>query len=259
MKVALVTPYYDESTEVLRRCHDSVQAQTYGDVRHIMVADGHPNDAVDQWDCDHIMLPHSHEDSGATPRAIGGLSAFGRGFDAIGFIDADNAVDPDHVEMMVHVAQAQQAQFVAATRRIHCGITGRELYVDYIESNGEYLTDTNCMFLTRECAHLLGHWSKGAEQARGNDRLFWQAVKSSGVTIARCLKPTVTYSTRWAFHYGKAGVEIPGEAVWFRYFTDRPGIRRDNEGLLRHRDLTPEQQDEALRKAIDALRTAPGN
>lgn len=254
MKVALITPYYTETADLLRRCHESIVSQTYPDVTHIMVADGHPNNVVDEWDCEHIKLPESHRDSGATPRALAALSAFGRGYDAVGFIDADNSVDPDHVACMVAVAESEQAQFVAATRRIHCGTTQKFLYTDLVESNGEYLTDTNCMFLTRHCAPLLGHWSKGAEQALGNDRLFWQAVRSSGLRIARCLKPTVTYSTRWAFHYGNAGVEIPPEAVWFRYANpERTVIRRDNDGLIRHGDLTPDQQQEALRKAIAGL------
>lgn len=103
-KVALITPYYTESVDLLRRCHESVASQTYPGVTHIMVADGHPNNVVDEWDCEHLKLPESHRDSGATPRAVAALSAFGRGYDAVGFIDADNSVDPDHVACMVAVA-----------------------------------------------------------------------------------------------------------------------------------------------------------
>ena len=39
MKPAVITPYYRETLETLRRCHDSVQAQTVK-TTHILVADG---------------------------------------------------------------------------------------------------------------------------------------------------------------------------------------------------------------------------
>lgn len=252
MKVAMVTPYYQESLEVLRRCHDSVLAQTHADVRHILVADGHPNAALDSWNCEHIPLPFSHRDAGGTPRAIGALSAFGRGYDAVGFIDADNSIDPEHAQRMIGVAATHRAQFVAATRRIHCGIDGRELYTDFIESNTEYMLDTNCMFLTRDCAYLLGYWITPSDQVLVNDRTFWQAVKSSGLRIARCLTPTVTYNTKWAFHYGYAGVEIPPDSVWFRW-GDAGEARRDKDGLMRHGDLTEEEKVITLRNAIANL------
>lgn len=259
MKVALVTPYYQESAGLLRTCHLSVAAQTHPDVTHIMVADGHPHPFVEQWECEHIVLPASHRDAGATPRAIGAMSAFGRGYDAVGFIDADNAVDPDHVEQMVSIVRAEQAQFVAATRRLHSRFDGRELYADFIESNGDYLVDTNCMFLTRDCARLLGYWISPQDQALSTDRRFWREVRNSGVRIARCLKPTVTYATRWAFHFGYAGVEIPDDAVWFRYADpSRTTIRRDNDGLIRHGDLTEDQKEEALRLATGRLKPPAG-
>jgi glycosyltransferase involved in cell wall biosynthesis len=259
MKVALVTPYYKESIDVLRRNHESVMAQTYPGVTHIMVADGHPNETVTEWDCEHIALPGSHRDGGGTPRAIGALSAFGRGYDAVGFLDADNWIDPDHVACMVAVVESEGADFVAATRRIHCGNTLEFLYTDLVESNGDYLTDTNCMFLTRACAHLLGYWSPGPEKAMISDRVFWDAVKHSGLRIARCLKPTVSFPTRYAFHYGYAGVEIPPEAVWFTFAnTERTVVRYDNDAMIRHGDLTPEQQEEALRGAIAGLPANPG-
>ena len=88
MRIAIITPYYKEPTEVLRRCHDSVKAQTYP-ATHFMLADGHPNPEVDNWDVVHIKLP-AHGDSCDTPRAIGALSASAQGFDAISLLDADN-------------------------------------------------------------------------------------------------------------------------------------------------------------------------
>jgi hypothetical protein len=42
MRVAVITPYFKEPLEQLRRCHESVANQTHGETVHFMVADGHP-------------------------------------------------------------------------------------------------------------------------------------------------------------------------------------------------------------------------
>lgn len=214
MKVAMITPYFKESISCLRRCHDSVKRQTYANTKHILVADGHPSLLAEGWKGEHIAFQVSHNDAGATPRAIAAISAFSRDYDAVGFIDADNWIDPDHVEKMVDTVKQTNAQFVIATRRIHCGINERELYVDLVESNGENMVDTNSMFMTRDCIHLLSHWVTEPKFRLWSDRAFWNVVKSSGARIGKCTKPTVAYATKWAWHYEYAGVEIPPDAVW---------------------------------------------
>ena len=157
MKVAIVTPYHTESAAVLARCNDSVLAQTYTNVRHFMVGDGIMNPLVSTFDADSYSLPHAHADAGATPRAMAALSAFSQGYDAVGFIDADNYLKPNHVETMVAVLQKSGADGIVATRVIHSQ-DDREMYVDRVESNGENMIDTNSWFLTRNAMHLMSHW-----------------------------------------------------------------------------------------------------
>ena len=69
---AVITPYFLEPLEVLERCHRSCKNQD-GDwpLRHVMVADGHPQAAIDTWDVDHITLPRAHGDNGNSPAALG--------------------------------------------------------------------------------------------------------------------------------------------------------------------------------------------
>lgn len=217
MKVAMITPYFKEKLDYLIECRNSVRYQTYKDVTHIFVGDGYPNSLVESWKGEHIAFQVSHDDAGATPRAIAAISAFSRGYDAVGFIDADNWIDEDHVEQMVNCIKESQAQFVIATRRIHCGIDKRELYVDLVESNGENMVDTNSMFFTRDCLHLLTYWVTEPKYKLWSDRAFWNAVKSSGVKIAKCTKPTVAYATKWAWHYKHAGATIPPDSVWISH------------------------------------------
>ena len=224
MKVAIITPYYKEPVAILKRCHRSVLDQTYSNVTHIMVADGHKKSICGDWTVEHMILPASHHDAGATPRAIAAISAFSRGYDAVGFIDADNWIDSNHVTKMLETIKTADAQAVIATRRIHA-VDGRELYVDRVESNGSNMVDTNCMFLTRDLLHLMSYWVVEPGKQLWSDRYFWSAVQKSGARIASCLEPTVAYCSKWAWHYQYAGEVPPPDSVW---------INQDEAGNLTH-------------------------
>jgi len=45
MKVAVITPYFKESLDILQKCHESLKKQTYPSV-HTIFADGFPNDEI---------------------------------------------------------------------------------------------------------------------------------------------------------------------------------------------------------------------
>lgn len=224
MKVAMITPYYNESAEILKRCHDSVINQTYRDITHIMIADSVPNEECKSWKLEHMELPFRHNDAGATPRAIAAISAFARGYDAVGFIDADNWIEPNHVEHMITTLRVHNAVGVVATRTMYT-TDCKEMYVDTIESNGENMVDTNCMFLTKIALHLMTYWVTEPKHRLVSDRAFWNAVQATKIPIARCTIPTVAYVTRWAWHYEYAGLVPPPDSVW---------LVSDAEGNVKH-------------------------
>ena len=58
-KVAVVTPYYGESLQLLEQCHQSVVAQTIPCL-HVVVADGHRTGMRD-WNVNYISL-QNHSD-----------------------------------------------------------------------------------------------------------------------------------------------------------------------------------------------------
>jgi hypothetical protein len=116
-RVAVITPYSNESTDVLQHCHFSVVRQTYPCL-HVMVADGCPNAALDNWNTDHIRLPRSHNDIGSTPRLIGAYHAIGLGVDAVAFLDADNWYREDHIENLVHLHINTGADFLSSGRAL---------------------------------------------------------------------------------------------------------------------------------------------
>ena len=228
MKVAVVTPYYDESIDVLKRCHDSVRNQTTA-VKHIMVGDGRSRELIDSWKAEHYKLPYAHDDAGATPRAIGAISAFSRGYDVIMFLDADNWYEPPHVQTLVGILQESGADAVIGTRTIHAQ-DGSEMYVDRIESNGENMIDTNTWALTRAALPYLHAWVVEEKNRLWSDRFFDHAMRTSELKIARCHIPTVAYVTKWAWHYQHAGWPIPDDAVWIHTEADGTLVHRRHGG-----------------------------
>jgi len=97
MKVAYITPYFKEDADILERCIRSVQAQTIK-ADHFLISDGYQQDWVANRVARHIPLGKSHGDYGNTPRGIGAQLAVSEGYDAIGFLDADNWIDPEHTK-----------------------------------------------------------------------------------------------------------------------------------------------------------------
>lgn len=222
-KVAVVTPYHNENIDVLTRCHRSVVAQTYGNLQHFMVGDGNSNPVIQNWsNIQHITLPRSHNDAGATPRTIGAISAFSQGFDAVAFLDADNTFENSHINAMLSLFGSRD--LVTATRNI-CDLSGRVLYADTIESDGENFCDTNCLFLSKNCLYLLPYWIVPPEYRLWSDRNFWGALVQANLKRVHCKTPTVNYYTRWAWHYQHAGQTPPEESVW---------IDKDSNGGLIH-------------------------
>jgi hypothetical protein len=180
----------------------------------VFVADGYPNLSLTKFpNIDHISLSKSHQDAGATPRALGAISAFSQGYDAVSFLDADNTYLPMHLEIMVDVMTKTVSDVVSATRNI-CTQSGDHLYVDGIESNGTDFCDTNCLFIGKSCLNLLTYWITTPAMRLWSDRQFWSVIIQSGISKTHCPIPTVNYHTKWAWHYQHAGRIPPADSVW---------------------------------------------
>jgi glycosyltransferase involved in cell wall biosynthesis len=209
LRVAVITPYYDEPLEVLRQAHESVMQQTHP-CTHFLIADGHPNDHVRQWTAEHTVLARAHADNGNTPRAIGSICAASEGFDAIAYLDADNWFHPTHVARMVELHQRTGAPVCTATRSIHRH-DGSLMYVDRDESDGKDMVDTSCLFLARGAFRALPLWAMIPRHlAPVCDRVFWKSLRTHGYATAHCDEATVAFRTRYAVHYANVG-EVPPE------------------------------------------------
>lgn len=211
MRLAVITPYYKEPVEMLRRCADSVAAQSLGAVDHIFVSDGFPNEAVEGFaGVTHIRVPN-HADYGDTPRAIGALHAVSRGYDGLAFLDADNWYEPQHLELLLREALGMRTPIATATRTLWSE-DGEGLGV-CTESDGENHVDTNCFLILRPAYKLLGAWGyKDPNLSITGDLVFWRAVKEAAVGHAHCRTPTVNYTTHFAAHWLRLGATPPPNA-----------------------------------------------
>ncbi|MFN3891617.1 MAG: glycosyltransferase family 2 protein [Beijerinckiaceae bacterium] len=208
MKVAVVTPYYKEPLKQLRQCITSVREQTYP-CTHILVADGHPNSGIKiTREMQQVILPRSNGDVGNTPRGIGGLLADSWGFDAVAFLDADNWLEPNHIELMIRAHRKTARPLVACKRRF-VTLEGAPMeYTEYPESQSMHV-DTNCWLITRPAFSFFSAWFMPKELALFGDRVFLQKVVSCGNPVCYTDYRTVAYRTAFAIHYLEAGLTPP--------------------------------------------------
>lgn len=220
MKIAVVTPYYKEPAATLRRCIDSVLAQTYPNIQHYLVADGYPQPEVTQaypgLSC--IDLPQSHADFGDTPRAVGAICALNEGADILCFLDADNLFEPDHVTSVVAVyergqTEGQPLDAVFAYR--HVFLPGHEhLRLEDQEDLSHRHVDTSCITMARSAAFLWPAWGLVPKGVSGAcDRVMLALMRHHKLRMAWTGRHTVLYESNWRAHYRKAGLPVPDSGL----------------------------------------------
>jgi Glycosyl transferase family 2 len=211
-RYAFVTPYYKETRDCLERCIASVSRQTI-DADHILVADGFPQDWIDQANVRHLRLDRAHKDYGNTPRAMGGLMAAAEGYDGIGFLDADCWLEPNHLEHCLKQAEQvglERCGFVAASRTL------RRLDESVIDVPDEPLAthvDTSCLLLLSLSFRVLPVWILMPREVSAIcDRVFYLALRSQNLIPAFSSKQTVNYTYTYAPMYRTIG-ETPPEPI----------------------------------------------
>lgn len=206
-RVAVITPYYRESLDILRVCHKSVVAQTYACL-HVLVADGEPDPDLDQWQAHHVILPVSHGDIGSTPRLIGCYHAIGLGVDAVAFLDADNWYEPGHIAALMDARETGQAA-VASSSRMLCHIDGTAMAPCPLTNPGRFV-DTNCMLFGREAFSLLHHWVLMPDYGHLiGDRIMLHHVRASGLSHVHLQSPSVNYRCGKEGLYRQIGEKPP--------------------------------------------------
>lgn len=208
-RYVIVTPYFREEKALIERCLASVRRQTIK-ADHIVVADGFSQNWLDEANCRHIKLDRAHDDFGNTPRGIGAILAISEGYAGIGFLDADNWLEPGHIEACVEAARTagDECDFVVATRTFR---RLDETIMPVSEEPGH--VDTNCFFFLRGSFGLLPRWAlMPKELSPLGDRYFLAMIESQQLKSAAVSRPTVNYQCRWQSFYEALGEIVPPNA-----------------------------------------------
>lgn len=256
MKVAIITPYYKETEDVLLRCHESVRQQTIA-CDHFMVADGFPQQVVKGWPLRHFELASSHNDNGNTPRVIGALSAFNLGYDAVAFLDADNWYHPEHIERMVSLQRKTGAIVCTSNRTMHRP-DGSYMFDDD-KNNGKDHIDTSCLFMTRPIMPVLARWAMMPRQLGPIcDTVYWGSIRSNGFRRAHDTAASVRFTTVYEADFERLG-ETPPPGVKSLDETSRPfmWVRllsfHERERIRREVGWLPESVHRRLARQLRAI------
>jgi hypothetical protein len=181
-RIAVITPYAREPVGVLQRCHDSVQAQTLP-CDHFMASDGFPRDEVDHWNVRHIRLATPSNDFGDTPRRLAGNLVRDEGYDAVAYLDADNALRPRHLESLFALHRQRGSSVCHAARTFH-RVDGTLMPLLQEGDNHDHV-DTSCLLIAAEAFELLSFWGSWPQELSAiDDRLFWKSIVGRGVPTA---------------------------------------------------------------------------
>jgi glycosyltransferase involved in cell wall biosynthesis len=202
-RYAIVTPYYREPRATLERCIESVRRQTVG-ADHILVADGFPQDWLDDGTVNHLRLGQCHADFGNTPRGLGAMLAIAEHYEAIGFLDADNWYDADHVEACVAAAAGADADAVIARRRF----VRYDGSVMDITDEPDHV-DTSCFWLHTGALHVAPFWLMPSQLAPICDRVYYAMIKARRVKLGYVQNATVNYTCQYATLYRALGEPPP--------------------------------------------------
>ena len=222
-RIAVITPYYKETLDVLRQGYESVLNQDVeADVDHFYVADGFPNSAINLWKAYNIALPVAHGDNGSTPRAVGALLAEAGRYDFISFLDADNWFHKSHLSSLIRLHEASKACVCCSWRTFH-RLDGTEMKIQEVDEQTFQHVDTSCFFIHRSAFVLNSVWSQmPSELSPISDRVFLAAARHKlGNKVAFSKQATVAFRTDYPVHYKSvnetpppSGLAKPAKIDW---------------------------------------------
>ena len=208
-RVAVVTPYYKEPDDEIRRMLASVAAQTMT-CHHIVVSDGFPNPLARGPGVTHIELGAAHADNGNTPRHVGALVALAQGYDAVAFLDADNWFEPKHIERLVEVQGKGGLGAVFSSRNVYLP-DGTKVQGKFDDDRPGVHADTSCMLITRDCEYALHLWGQMPQEwSPVCDRVVVSEL--NGQRISWTTSRTMNFKSQYVFHYKMAGRPVPQDA-----------------------------------------------
>lgn len=212
MTVTVVTPTI--GTSFLRRCIESVQAQTIeSEVEHLIVVDGPEFLAAvramiperTKRPIHVIVLPRNTGAGGWNGHKVYAAMPFVTETPWIAFLDEDNWYDPDHLRGMMDLIVRENLDWCFSLRAL-VDYHGSFICDDTCESLGslshtcfapdDYLIDTSCFLMRRDVAcDAAVHW---LVPTTGDRAVTVHLLSSAQWRHAACRTHSLMYRVKWA-------------------------------------------------------------
>lgn len=207
MKVTVITSTIGRPE--LRRCLESVQAQTYPGVKHNVYVNGpghhaHARRVLEDYPAaEAFYLPaDTGAYNGSAPSCAGVFAAapFLTDADWVFFLNDDDFYDADHVESIMALAKAHDLGWAYSLRRFVTRLGEPIVDDDWcslghspILGTSQYVVDNSCFAVRRDLAERYGQaWTV---MPIIGDRAFLMALKESGARAGCTGRSTLNYRT----------------------------------------------------------------
>jgi glycosyltransferase involved in cell wall biosynthesis len=211
--VTVITP--TTGAPYLKQAIESVCAQTYANIQHLVVVDGiyqEANKIIDECkmgvnggDIDVVNLPYATGIDRYNGHRIYGAAIYLAKGDYVCFLDEDNWFEPDHIESLMDVIEAGN-QWAFSLRKI-TDKDGNYMCNDDCESLGkwpsclderDYFVDVGCYFLPKNIAlQTTPLWYRKAREPNVPevDRILCHVLRENKLTYDSNYKYTLNYRT----------------------------------------------------------------
>jgi glycosyltransferase involved in cell wall biosynthesis len=209
MKIAIITPYFKESLDVLEQNYKSVIDQDLN-TDHYFIADGYPLDAISKWKVKHIILDKSHDDNGNTPRGVGSKKVRELNYDFLAYLDADNWFHKNHLKSLINLYNDAKVNICCSKRTFH-HMNGKELYISEMPEDEFEHVDTSCFLIHNSAFELTKIWEKMPKILSPIcDRIFYKSIFiHKKYSIAFSNLRTVAFRSQYLSHYKSANEQPP--------------------------------------------------
>lgn len=215
MNIYCITPIHDPKIEYLEKNIESIRNQTVK-TKHMLVFDGIPKNKkqlfqnIDFDGIEILELPICHNDYGDTPRYMGAVSAFSRKADAVFWLDDDNWVDNNHVEIMS--SEIDKDWPITTCQRNICNLEGEIMGLCF-ETDPYKFIDMNCYFIHESVKNICTTlWTMQSDHHIFDDKILYATIRKHNIPFKYYKTPTVNYRTNFNFHYEYYGYPVPKDA-----------------------------------------------
>jgi hypothetical protein len=209
MKIAIITPYFKESLDVLEQNYKSVIDQDLN-TDHYFIADGYPLDAISKWKVKHIILDKNHDDNGNTPRGVGSRKVRELNYDFLAYLDADNWFHKNHLKSLINLYNDAKVNICCSKRTFH-HINGNDLNISEMPEDKFQHVDTSCFLIHNSAFELTKIWEKIPKILSPIcDRIFYKSIIiHKKYSIAFSNLRTVAFRSQYLSHYKTANQNPP--------------------------------------------------